>query len=40
MAEREEFVRGQARVWATLFGDLRGVGAELVAVPALTLPGE
>ncbi|MGH9129359.1 MAG: DUF2130 domain-containing protein [Acidimicrobiales bacterium] len=42
MAEREEFVRGQARVWATLFGDLRGIGAELqlTQVPALKLPGE
>ncbi|HTW06427.1 MAG TPA: DUF2130 domain-containing protein [Acidimicrobiales bacterium] len=38
MAEREEFVRSQARVWATLFGDLEGIGAELAQVPALTLP--
>jgi hypothetical protein len=37
-AEREELLRSQAGRWATVVGELQGIGAKLVHIPALELP--
>jgi hypothetical protein len=37
-AERGKTLIGQAGRWATVVGELRGIGAELAPIPALELP--